>query len=191
MHYLYKPSIITEQTIEDIEYYKMIFEIPDSYTFPINLEFTFTEYCFGNHWLLKWIKDTEHPTGCWYGNNFQGKLNARIINKWNLRPTGGENHNKYGCYGCWVLIKQTDLHERLITNEGAGLMNSFLKNNKSEINIEMSEGIIKKALNTTCHLLMKIVILIVYLIYYFRTLSYLFYYVRIDSNTSIYNTFWF
>ena len=73
----------------------MIFEIPTDYTIPNNLEFTFTEYCFANHWMLKWIKDTEHSEGYWSGENMQGKLNAKVINKWNLKPTRGENHNKY------------------------------------------------------------------------------------------------
>ena len=34
------------------------------------------------------------------------------------------------------------MHEKLIVNEGAGLMNSLLKNNKSEIEVEMNDGTI-------------------------------------------------
>ena len=62
------------------------------YIIPDNLEFTFTEYCSGNHWMLKWNNNK------WEGINCQGRFNSRVVNKWSLKPTGGENHNKYGCY---------------------------------------------------------------------------------------------
>ena len=48
LHYFYKPDIITEDSFDSQRFYKMIFKIPDDYTIPLNLNFTFTEFCFGN-----------------------------------------------------------------------------------------------------------------------------------------------
>lgn len=45
----------------------MIFKIPDDYTIPLNLNFTFTEFCFGNKWSLIWDGNQ------WNGDNCQGK----------------------------------------------------------------------------------------------------------------------
>ena len=71
--YLYKPSRITEND----EYYSMTFHIDQNYTIPINMTFTFNEYCFMNNWTLTWT-GTE-----WIGNNIQGRSNGKMINKLN------------------------------------------------------------------------------------------------------------
>lgn len=49
VRYFYKPDIISEYSINNINYYEMIFKNPNDYTIQINLNFTFTEQCFGNH----------------------------------------------------------------------------------------------------------------------------------------------
>ncbi|KAK8880947.1 hypothetical protein M9Y10_003653 [Tritrichomonas musculus] len=144
VRYFYKPSIISE----DNEYYKMIFSVDNDYEIPDKLEFVFKEYCFGNTWSIQWNRDSlvepssrsesKINNGYWSGYNRQGHLNAKVISKWNLRPS-----NKVSdCYGCWVTIKKTELHDKLITNEGSGLMHSLLKNYKHEFKLEMNDGTI-------------------------------------------------
>ena len=51
--YFYKPSYINESD----ENYSMTFNIPDNYSIPTGMEFTFTELCFNNTWLLTWDGD--------------------------------------------------------------------------------------------------------------------------------------
>ena len=46
MPYLYKPSLITEEIINDKEYYKTVFFIDKDYFIPKDLVFKFTDYCF-------------------------------------------------------------------------------------------------------------------------------------------------
>lgn len=64
--YFYKPSYINESD----ENYSMTFNIPDSYSLPTGMEFTFTEHCFNNTWLLTWDGDK------WVGENIQAKSKA-------------------------------------------------------------------------------------------------------------------
>ena len=118
VHYFYKPSIISE----DDDYYKMIFEVPSDYVIPLNLTFSFKEYCFGNKWDLIWNGNQ------WDGNNIQGKSNSKVIEKCKMRS----DKNHYGAVGCYVMMKRSEWNEKFVPewdepyeNKG-GLMMRFI-----------------------------------------------------------------
>ncbi|WP_300485523.1 hypothetical protein, partial [uncultured Brachyspira sp.] len=143
--YFYKPDIITEEKIDNIDYYKMVFKISDSYTIPNDLNFTFTEHCFGNKWLLNWKKDSSHINGFWEGNNCQGKVNKKVINKCNtpceIQTLGILNIRKN--YGAWIMIKITDWNKRFLPNHDKGLGYSLWNNTTKKFKFLMKDGTIK------------------------------------------------
>ena len=52
--YLYKPTLTSEVQIDDKKYWLLQWNIDDNYNIPNGLEFKFSEYCFGNKWVLSW-----------------------------------------------------------------------------------------------------------------------------------------
>ena len=135
VHYFYKPSIITEQTIDythrvinpststyetvtdQIECYKMIYRLPDDYVIPSQLNFKFIEHCFGNEWSLYW----DSSKGKWCGDNVQGRSNGKIeSSKQYLRVD--EKFNDYGMSGCYVRCKHDDWNGRFLDNTNENYM---------------------------------------------------------------------
>lgn len=129
IYYLYKPTIITEEIIdytyrglspdedkmiditEQIPCYKMIYELPPSteYEIPVNLNFKFTEHCFGNVWSLIWDGKT------WTGDNVSGRSNGKIVSsKLSLRVD--KKYNDYGCSGCYVRCRHDDWNGKFLDN---------------------------------------------------------------------------
>ena len=128
VHYLYKPSNITETE----QFYKMIYKLPNDYEIPLNLNFTFTEYCFGNKWSLIWNGSK------WTGNNCQGRSNGKIINKCNKRL----NKNDYGAAGCYVMCKNDEWNKKFLTDGGMGLMRALFSEGNAKTKILYKDGTI-------------------------------------------------
>ena len=123
IHYFYKPSIITTETIDNVEYYKMIFKIADkNYTIPLQQEFKFIDYCFGNKWTLTWDGSQ------WEGDNMQGLTRA-------VFKHGREEiaQSEEGYKGCFLQINNT---KKSITSaipaSEKGLMSSLYGMSKRE-----------------------------------------------------------
>lgn len=153
VHYFYRPNIISYN--KDVKYmdnisgenlewscecYKMVFQIPDEYDIPIGLEFRFKEHCFGNQWLLSW------DGAKWCGENIQGRFNAKIVNKCNIRdPT----KDAYGSTGCMVAVKHDSWNARCIPwDKDNGLAYSLFKdcasNGQYETKILFKDGTLAK-----------------------------------------------
>ncbi len=106
--YFYRPQIITEETIEEIPFYKMIYQIPDDYVIPEGLEFKFKDFCFDNSWYLTW------SDGEWKGQNCQGLLKPKSLLKCNsfvdLKDANDMMTDMKGWKGktCCMMIKRSD-----------------------------------------------------------------------------------
>lgn len=112
----------TNNTEWSCDCYQMIFKIPESYTIPINLDFTFKEYCFGNSWSLKWDGNT------WIGDNIQGRNNPKIIRKCNMR----NQKDGYGATGCYCMVKRDEWNSQHIPSNSNGLAYSLFDTCKSK-----------------------------------------------------------
>ena len=138
IYYFYRPSMILFDSdvkyIEDTEWscecYKMIFKIPETYTIPINLDFSFKEYCFGNSWSLKWDGNK------WCGDNIQGRINPKIIRKCNMRTKKGA----YGETGCFCMVKRDTWNNQHIPSNSNGLAYSLLANSTAKTIIQFKGG---------------------------------------------------
>lgn len=113
--YLYKPSIITEETLTDknnekLDVYTMIWKIPSDYVIPEGLKFEFKEQCFGNRWTL------EYNNGRWIGANVKGKINGKIINKRNEQDPGKGESKYQERDGAVVMIKKSPINIYAATN---------------------------------------------------------------------------
>ena len=127
IHYFYKPDIITDAKIDythrvinhetslyetitdEIDCYKMVYVLPSEkeYEIPLNLNFKFTEHCFGNEWSLRWDGNK------WNGNNVQGRSNGKIeSSKQYLRVD--KKYNDYGMSGCYVRCKHDEWNARML-----------------------------------------------------------------------------
>ena len=129
VYYMYKPSIITEETLEYsyktvdtststtitktdlIDCFKMIYKLPpaEEYEIPQQLNFKFIEYCFGNEWSLIWNGDE------WLGENVKGRSNG-VIKCSNLYMRVDKKYNDYGMSGCWVRCKHDEWNAKFLDN---------------------------------------------------------------------------
>ena len=139
VHYFYKPSIITQQAEGEYDYYKMVFEIPESYTIPDNLMFKFKEYCFGNEWALEWdgLK--------WNGKNCEGRVNSKVINKVNMpcEIMHAGIYNIRSVYGAWIMIKDSDWNKKFLPEHKKGLGHSLWDNTTKKFKFLMKDGTVK------------------------------------------------
>ena len=114
--YLYKPTLITSEKVDEIEYYKMVYEIPSQFKIPYGVDFQFTDYCFNNYWHLRFAGNT------WIGENCKGHLSCKVLNKLNKR---NENnlHNSNRAHACYVMIANNTWNNECIKpNIEDGLM---------------------------------------------------------------------
>ena len=124
VHYFYKPSVVTTVNVDSVDYYKMIYRIPNDYTIPINLNFTFTEHCFGNRWSLIWDGTK------WVGENMQGRSNGKIeSSKQYLRV----NKNNYGASGCYVRCKRSEWNKMLLDDTNENFMKVMFANGTTKL----------------------------------------------------------
>lgn len=79
VYYLYTPTA-TEERVDNIDYWKMFWEIPDSYTIPRLQPFVFKDRAFDNTYSL-----TYNPSGenqLWEGNNIRNRYHGGVISKY-------------------------------------------------------------------------------------------------------------
>ena len=127
MLYLYKPTSISNEIINDKEYYKMVYEIPNDYYLIECFKFKFKEFCFGNTWELEWQIDdinTDRNKGHWEGNNLRGRLAGNIVNKLNKRNIN-YYHNDNRTHLCYVMMKNDEIHNEIIDRGEHGILYSF------------------------------------------------------------------
>ena len=98
----------------------MVFKIPSDYMIPDGLNFTFTEHCFGNHWMLRWNGNE------WEGDNIKGKINGKIINKCNLPADYSADHQLHTSH---IMIKK-EFNEKFIKKraDNSNLMYCMIQN---------------------------------------------------------------
>ncbi|KAK8840029.1 hypothetical protein M9Y10_031314 [Tritrichomonas musculus] len=130
VHYFYKPSIISE----DDDYYKMIFEIPSTYSIPLNLTFSFKEYCFGNQWSLTWDGTK------WNGNNIQARMVGKVVNKLNRTKMSESSRPANSVF---VMIKKTPANEKLIPKSESlpeSLIHGLFQNTSKKFELIKKDG---------------------------------------------------
>ena len=139
VYYFYRPSMILfnsdvkymeSNTEWSCECYQMIFKIPESYSIPINLDFSFKEYCFGNTWALKWDGDK------WCGDNIQGRINPKIVRKCNMRA----QKDGYGATGCYCMVKKDTWNSQHIPSNTNGLAFSLFENSSRNTIVQFKDG---------------------------------------------------
>ena len=154
VHYFYKPSIITDETIDythrvinpdtslyetvtdQIECYKMVYKIPDDYEIPSQLNFKFIEHCFGNEWSLYWDGNK------WNGANVQGRSNGKIeSSKQYLRVD--KKFNVYGASGCWIRCKRNEWNGQFLDNTSSNYMKALFSYGQTKL--LMKDGSIENA----------------------------------------------
>ena len=143
--YFYKPDIIGFN--EDVKYiepsdnlewscecYKMIFKVPSNYNLPNGLTFTLKEYCFGNDWTLTWDGKK------WIGDNIQGRKNAKIVHKCNMR----NEKDGYGATGCYCMVKKDEWNSKHIPAHTSGyaysLFDQCATNGKYQTFLQFNDG---------------------------------------------------
>ncbi len=162
VHYLYKPSIITDETIDythkitdtststtitktdKVDCYKMIYKLPPSteYEIPPQLNFRFIEHCFGNEWSLIWNGEQ------WTGDNVQGRSNGKIeSSKQYLRVD--KKYNVYGMSGCWVRCKHDEWNGRFLNNGTSteNYMKNLFTSGITRTNLLLKDGTIEDGRN--------------------------------------------
>ena len=133
--YLYRPSNISDETLDGHDYYKMVYKIPNTYTIPDGLNFTFKDYSFSNDWSLIW----NATNGQWEGYNCSGHVKEKVINKLNKRCP----KNKLNSVGCYVMIKKDDHNTDIIPANEHGLMYSLANLDRTETYISYKDGSLK------------------------------------------------
>ena len=116
----------------------MIYKIPNDYTIPTNLNFTFTEYCFGNKWSMIWDGTK------WDGYNCQGKSNGKIESSKQTFPVD-KKYNDYGMSGCYVRCKHTEWNAKFLGGIDKNLMKElYTQANLADTKILYKDGSIER-----------------------------------------------
>ncbi|KAK8895976.1 hypothetical protein M9Y10_013862 [Tritrichomonas musculus] len=138
--YFYRPQIITEETIENIPYYKMIYQIPDDYIIPDGLEFKFKDFCFDNSWYLTW------SDGQWKGENCQGLLKPKSLLKCNsfvdLKDANDMMTDMKGWKGktCCIMMKRSEGNILLSPKKRTCLISDMILNGTVKCQMVKNNG---------------------------------------------------
>ncbi|WP_295163603.1 hypothetical protein, partial [uncultured Brachyspira sp.] len=138
--YFYRPQIITEETVGEIPFYKMIYQIPDDYVIPEGLEFKFKDFCFDNSWYLTW------SSGEWKGQNCQGLLKPKSLLKCNsfvdLKDANDMMTDMKGWKGktCCIMMKRSEGNIFLSPKKSSCLIKDILINGNVKCQMVKSNG---------------------------------------------------
>ena len=139
--YLYKPTKITEEAINGINFYKMVFNISEYDDLPENSDFVFKEFCFGNTWSLTW------HDGKWNGNNCKGKFNQKVLGNCGLTSrVWGLTDKKFILITSTIIMIKDDAYNRsVVPDHELGLMYSLWNMCTKKLTIEHKDGSIHDA----------------------------------------------